>query len=355
MASDGTRCPGRHHPRRALSATAACLVALSLAPSAPSVRAEEEAAPSESRLHTPAQIFEIMEKSSLTYVLGTEESIAPQERGKPRQLSDDLALVKDGEGLALTTLSLSEKGRALLKKGEEAFSEKEYDRALERYTKVHETEPGYHHVLTLIGDIHFAKGDYDRATGYFLKVIELNFADYAAHWFLADTLWKTGKREEAVRRMTIAHLLNVHHPLMMKRLTAMREAVGRPWKDWTFAPQYSLAKEGETVKVNFHPDWIGYALVKAVWAYEPGYAESVSGPDHAKQVVKMDEEKEGLLAQFVTTEKNEKFRHLGEIIDAGYVNEMIYYEMVGRIVPEALILMPREFFDRVVEYVDRFH
>ncbi|MGH9748896.1 MAG: tetratricopeptide repeat protein [Candidatus Polarisedimenticolia bacterium] len=296
------------------------LIALGLALSPRSVRAEATAAPSESKLRTPARIFEILEKSSLTYELGIEDSAAPLERWKPRQLSSDLAIVKNGESLTLTTLSLSEKGRALLKKGEEAFSKKDHDRALERYTKVHETEPGYHHALTLIGDIHFAKGDYDRAREYFLEVIELNFADYAAHWFLADTLWKTGKREEAVRRMTVAHLLNVHHPLMSKRLTAMREAIGRPWKDWTLAPRYTLTIEGNTVKVKFHPDWMGYALVKAVWAHEPGYAGSMAGPDHG-----------------------------------GYADEMIYYEIAGRIAPEALILMPREFFDRVVDYVDRFH
>jgi len=69
----------------------------------------------------------------------------------------------------------------------------------------------------------------------------------------------------------------------------------------------------------------------------------------------MNEEKEGLLAMYVVHEKDKAFETLRAIIDQGYVAEMIECEIMDGKAPEALVLMPRKSFTRLVEYVDKLH
>lgn len=323
----------------------------------PAIALDEPAQPEKkSKLHTPAEIFEILEKSSVVYELGVDKNIAPEPAGKGRVLSDYTYLKSSPNGdSTLTTLPLSAEGNKVLNEGLDAFEKKDYETALKLYTRVHEMDPEYHHALTLIGDIHYFQGDLKQAMDWFQKAIDHNFADYAAHWFLADAQWKTGKREEAVRRMTTAHLLNVNHQMMRERLAAMRKEIKRPWDDWTFSPRYKVEKLEDKVKVTFQEDWLPYAIVKAVWAHEPGYKEATAGPDYEKLIVCMEEEKEGLLAMYVVHEKDRDFKTLRKIVDEGYVSEMIEYEILAGKAPEAIVLMPRDSFNRLVEYVDKFH
>jgi tetratricopeptide (TPR) repeat protein len=323
----------------------------------PAIALDEPAKPEKrSKLHTPAEIFDILEKSSVVYELDVDKDIATQPTEKGRVLSDYTYLKSSADGAStLTTLPLSPDGNRVLKEGLDAFEKKDYEKALKLYTKVHEMDPEYHHALTLIGDIHYFQGDLKEAMSWFEKAIDRSFADYAAHWFLADALWKTGKRGEAVRRMTTAHLFNVNHQMMRDRLAAMRKEIKRPWNDWTFSPRYRVEKVEGKVKVVFQEDWMPYAIVKAVWAHEPGYKEATAGPDYEKLIVCMEEEKEGLLAMYVVHGKDKEFKTLRAIIDGGYISEMIDYEIMAGKAPEAIVLMPRDSFTRLVEYVDRFH
>ena len=55
----------------------------------------------------------------------------------------------------------------------------------------------------------------------------------------------------------------------------------------------------------------------------------------------------------VTT--NEKVKHIEKIINGGYANEFIYYELRARRAPEAVVMLPRKVFMRLVDYVDTFH
>ncbi len=303
-------------------------------------------------LHTPDQVLKIMEKSSLAYEIGVDNALRPPALEDPRVLSNRLFLRQDGENLDLVALSLSKEAGEILEAGEDAYNKKDYDLALERYDKVLEMEPGFVHALTLIGDVHYARGEYEQARDFFQKAIDRNFADYDAHWFLADTLWRLGDKGQAIEQITIAHLLNVNHETLRKALLQLRDQIGRPWRDWDYAPRFSLGRDGKKVKVTAHEDWLGYAIVKAVWAYEPGYAEGMAGPDYSKNVITMEEEKEALLAVLNTPKAPQQ---LARIVDDGFVNEFLYYEVLARRTPATIVLLPRELFMRLVQYVNTYH
>ena len=312
--------------------------------------------PSESKktpeLHEPAEIMKIMEDSTLTYELGSGDDLSPAQIESPRVLSDQMLLLEEGGGYSLTYYSLPEDARALLESAENAYDAKDYEEALKRYAQLKEKQPAYWHVSVLIGDTYYAMGDYDKAQSAFKEAIKHNFADYQAHWFLGDTQWRRGDQTGAIRSLTTAHLLNVNHKTVREKLLSYRTKAGRPWKAWTYEPRYALKKEGNTIKVTFAKEWLGYAIVKAVWAFEPGYAHDMVGPDYEKNVITMPEEKEALIATIAT---NHELKHIEKIIDDGYADEFIYYELLARKAPDAIVLFPREMFDRLVDYVDTHH
>jgi tetratricopeptide (TPR) repeat protein len=304
-------------------------------------------------LHSFDKIAKIMEDSTLVYELGSDENLPEQSIESPPGLSDQALLQEDNKGgYTLTEFRLSEEAGKKFKQAEEAYQAKDYDGALKLYEEVRALQPDYYHVLTVMGDVYYMKGQYKEAKAYYQEAIQHNFADYQAHWFLADADWKLNDQKEAVEQITTAHLLKVNHSEIRKALLRYREKVGRPWKEWKFSPRYSLTQDGKKIKVVSGTEWLGYAAVKAVWKYEPGYAESMVGPDYEKRVVIIEEEKEALIAYLSQEHPMEPLR---KIVDDGYTDEFIYYELLAPRAPIAMVLMPRQSFNRILDYIDKYH
>jgi len=302
------------------------------------------------KLHTPSEIIKIMEDSKLTYEI-VDDYVAPP-LGPPVVISNHMYLREKDSGYSLEMFSLSDQAKPVYDQAEEAFHKQDFTRAMTLYRQVLAVQPEYFYALTLIGDAYFAMGQFDSAKTYFLHSIDLNFADYNAHWFLADTYKRVNNMEEAAREATIAHLLNVNHVNLQKVIRAYRERTNRPWKEWTFDPRYTLSKDADKVVIKTTPEWMGYAMVKAVWAYEPGYAESMLGEEKNNLVIVWPEEKEAIVAALVM---NDNVKHINDIIDKGFFTEFVLYEVAAKKHPSVLVLLPRETFTRVVEYVNTFH
>jgi hypothetical protein len=64
------------------------------------------------------------------------------------------------------------------------------------------------------------------------------------------------------------------------------------------------------------------------------------------------EEQEAILALLAF---NNELENINEIIEKGFLSEFLTYEVLAKKDPSALVLMPREKFMRLVEYVNSFH
>ena len=113
-----------------------------------------------------------------------------------------------------------------------------------------------------------------------------------------------------------------------------------------------MSQEDNNVKIYFNPDWLGYVLVKALWKYEPGYSEKMFGPGYEYQLVCFLEEKEAIGSLLA---HNKKIGYIEQIIDDGFINEFILYEIVLKKSPNTLLPLQRDLFMRVVNYVDIYH
>jgi tetratricopeptide (TPR) repeat protein len=330
-----------------------CVLLIFLAETSLPLQASADNWDGEISLHTPAEIVELVETSSVVYEIGILAT--PLEREDEPVLAPQLYVKTTPDGAEIAHYVLSAAAAVALERGEEAFQEKQYGDALAQYRIVQQLEPEYASLLTLIGDVLYVQRKYARAIEYFEQAIARNFIDYQAHWFLADAQWAQGATEIALHHLTIAHVLNINHPQLRQRLMAYREQAGTPWKSWEFSPQYTLTKQQERVQVRSTEEWLGYALVKALWAYEPGYAEAMGEPDCGQQVVCMLAEKEALVSLLTQHDGTDLFHHLHPIIQDRFVQELIWYELIAPKVPEALLLLPNESLMRIVEYVKRYH
>ncbi len=236
---------------------------------------------------------------------------------------------------------------------EKAWSEKRFDDAIAAYKKAATMDPEFSTIYCNLGDAYYGKGDMAGAKIYFEKAISVNFIDYQAHWFLADTLAALGDLKGAVREMTLAHVLNPCHAEIRRSLHGDRERSGRPFNDWTFIPQCRVTKNNGKILIEAKPDWVSYGLVRSIYLSQTqvgGRSMSITGPrgESTRLITEIDSIKA------LDTAKPE-FKLIGKIIKAGYLEEFIYYEILTRAHPEEMLVLGEKKIRRIADYVDMFH
>jgi hypothetical protein len=184
------------------------------------------------------------------------------------------------------------------------------------------------------------------------KAIDRNYVDFASHRLLGEVYRKSGDTVRAIKELTLAHVLNINDQEIRGQLEEWRLLSNRQWNPTHVNPRFLIRKIGDTVYVRAPLDWIGYAQVKAVWKYEPGYARRQLGYDPAGSVFVMMEEKEAVVGAMTT---NRDFGFINPVIEQGYLNEFILYELVGPRYPMNIVILPKDMIERIAEYVDKFH
>lgn len=308
------------------------------------------AASADATLTPPAEIVRIMERSSLEYTFQIPAESEVEQEKPGRVLVPGLVLQERDGTVSVASQVLSPALELRMHEAENRFEQADFEGAIEIYEEVLKSDPTYYQGLTLIGDAYFAMGRMKTARRYFEQAIDSNFVDYQAHWFLADTLWSLGLRELALDEIVVAHLLNVNHAVLKEEMISFHKQMGQDWKNWTYAPRVQLRKDGNTVNIGCRPEWIGYCLVKAVWKYEPGYAESKGKSSEA--VFFPVEEKEALAALLA---HNDELPHIGAIVSDGFTDAFLLYERAAKKHPLAVLLLPREEFLRLKTYVEQYH
>ncbi len=303
-------------------------------------------------LHSPAEIFKIMEQSKLTYSLNLLDSNETVPVESPQVLHNQFYLAKQDDKIVLKEYELKDSVQKMFDQAEEHFHNEEYNKALELYRKVYHDQPDFYYALTMCGDVHFMTNQLDSAVYYFKQAIAKNPIDYTAYWFLGDTFWKKGQLKLALDHVTRAHVLNKYNPRLLERLEFHRDENGRDWQEWSFDPQYTLSKEGNKVTIKMKKEWMGYVFVKALWKYEPGYAEQMLGYKPDENSINLLEESEAVLSLVSQKHGHERLK---KIVKEGYFEPFFYYEIAAPQNAAALLLLPEEELNKIIEYVNKYH
>lgn len=303
-------------------------------------------------IHAPDEIFKIMEKSAITYELRElEDEILPPDRTGNLNYNHFYRVIDEGQILTFR-YEADSVVQELLRRAEAFFKEREFQAAREMYLEVLEADSTYYEVMTYIGQTHGIDGDFDKAIEWYKETIRKNYIDYMAHWFLADAYKSQGELDKAVDEITIAMILNRNNPRIKKSFNEIYRLKKLNTDDWN--PQMRIDSIGANkVSIAFDADWLGYALVKALWRYEPGYKESMGVSDGSFSTI---EEKESFVSLMTgldkkTIKKNPEFKALKSSLDKEMIDEYIFYEIVLPEHPFVAYQLPEEFIDQIKDYV----
>ena len=265
--------------------------------------------------------------------------------------------VETGSKIDLKKIDLEGNFVGSFKNAENYFEKGQYDDAIENYEKAYKEEPNAHFLLTLIGQCHALKKDFDEAAKYYKLAIKNNYIDYMAHWFLADIYAGNRNYKDAVREITLASILNRNNPRIFKSLKSIYDNAGIKWLDFQFTPQMTLQKiKEDSIVISFDLNWLVYAMIKAYWKCEPGYKESmgVTGDDDLSMV----EEREALANEYYSLKKkNTDLKDkpdlliLEKAIEGKMLDEFIVYEIMLLKHPIAAYTLPKATLELIADYV----
>ncbi len=311
------------------------------------------------KIHTPAEIINIMEKSKVSYEIEMLDLKLECADYTEKLNYHDKYRIETDSGLFTYSYSPNSLAKPYFDKAEQYYNEGKNDFAFTNYQLALKADSGLYLVMTYIGQLYEHNNDYENAIEWYKKAISKNYIDYMAHWFLADALVKRNDLQGAVDHIVIAHILNRNNPRIKDALFRILHAADYTTDDWCFNPQIELSKISDNkVSVKFDSKWTGYAVAKAVWAFEPGYSRSMGvEPGHYSTI----EDKECLISLLMGLEsskakikKDAQLVVLKKAAEDGYINEYIMYEIMLPPNPDVVNQLSKETIMRISDYLLKY-
>ncbi len=309
-------------------------------------------------IHSPRQIFQILEKSDVVYKIEITDLPFPIPNRSNHLNRNDYYVTEEDGNISVLEYEIDDDAKIHIDLAESHFRNRRFADARSEYYKVLEVSPEYYKVLTYIAQTYGMEGDLDKALEIYKQAIEKNRIDFLAHMLIADIFKLQGDYEKAAYHITYAQILNRNNP----RINAWRQEIYskakmRKQSDFIFHPQIKLSADEDVTEVEIlaTQPWLLYSLAKAVWEYEPGYAESQG---KAEGEFSMLEEKEAivcLLTYLDNAKRKEKkkpeFAALQKALDASMLDEFIVYELWLLDYPWIAYGFSESFMNYLVDYV----
>lgn len=321
----------------------------------------------------PDQIFEILEKSEITYAIETEPDVSsknlaevsdqPVPRSRP---VDAYVHVKGGDGPRKV---VSERPPAhvaeLFGRAGEAFTKGDLQAAHDLYAEAAEKAPGYFKVYTFLGNTLHLLGRHGDAEVAFMKALELNPLDYQAFMFLGDTYHSMGRYHRAKAVLLRAYMLNKTSEAVQERLTITLAKLDLRLREHRLDPAFKLERtEQARVTMSFRGEagmrWLALAACMACWAYEDACAGRSPVEDDP---LRLSMYRECLInhAAALAVRRDGGTEALGPdeapllaAIEQGFLEAIIFWEVLGDVAPLVIYLLPDAVQEDIVRYIERF-
>ena len=307
------------------------------------------------QIHSPAEILKIMSDSKLSYEVNViDKAIECPDYSKKLNYHDSYR-VKSDSGLFTYAFKPNEKAKHLFDKAE-TFFQSNVDSALFYYELSLKADSTLYNVMTYIGQMYEHKGDVANTIKWYKKAISKNYIDYMAHWFLADACLKTGDTKNAVNEIVIAQILNRNNQNIKKSAANIFKKSFLSSDDWYFNPQVEMKKVSDSkISLAFNEKWIGYAMAKALWSFEPGYSKSMGVGQGQYSTI---EDRECLISLLVSLENSKieidndrQLSILKEAAENKFLDEYILYEIVLPKTPFVACQLPEETILGIKDYI----
>lgn len=307
------------------------------------------------QIHSTDEILKIMSDSKLSYeVKMLDKDIECPDYSKKLNYHDSYRVETDS-GLYTYSFKLNKIAEPLFNKAE-SFFKSDVDSAIYYYKLSLIADTSLYFVMTYIGQAYEHKKDFTNAIEWYKMAIGKNYIDYMAHWFLADAYFEGGDMKNAVDEIIIAQILNRNNQGIKKSATEIFKQSYMSTSDWYFNPQMELRKVSEkNISVGVNEKWIGYALAKALWLYEPGYSKSMGVEEGIHSTL---EDKECLVSLLIALENSkaeiENDRQLVVLkasAEKNYLDDYILYEVVLPQTPFVAFQLSKEKILEIKDYI----
>lgn len=271
----------------------------------------------------------------------------------------------------------------LLAEGEALYDREQYAEAGERYRKMIELDANDAGAHLLYGDVFFfGEGDYAAAVAEYRKALAIDATNSMAYFFSANALVRLDRGDEARAAIVSALSYNPVYESLYEVLDNQPEAFGlRPLARHRFNPPRGYAGKpdanGITVYGGADDEWRTYAICKAVLRNEPAARKEILGD--AEEVEASFREERACVMSYVdgnldrtraalqkaagnkpvSDEDVRKAapplaRHLLEVLQTGYADGYVAFEILGQRCPIAAVMYPEELHREVEKYVARY-
>ncbi len=311
------------------------------------------------KIHSTADLMKIMAKSKLLYQIKMLDTAIVCKNYSDNLNYNNCYRVSTSSKITTYQYKMNDMAKPLFEKAEAFFKSNSLDSALVYYKLTLAADSSQYFVMTYIGQIYDGKPDYANAIDWYKKAIGKNYIDYMAHWFLADDYMAMNDVKKAVDEIVIAQILNRNNPRIKKSMTTILGNDDRNTMDWYFTPQIAINKiSDKTINVAMNEKWVGYAIAKAIWTYEPGYKESMGDKENEHSTLEDDECLISLLTGLenakIDLKNDPQLQILKEAAENGYLQDYVLYEILLPQTPFIAFQLPEQTILDIRNYILKY-
>lgn len=321
----------------------------------------------------PDQIETILRSSKLVYRVRANrvvqsakltEIVDAKDKNEARKMDPFLEVRRDNGKVELRSHAPDAELEPIFAKASQAFAARDFEGARRLYLEAVKAEPLYFKSYTYLGNSLYFLGRYVEAEQAFLEALRLNPFDYQAHLFMGDTLHQLGHYERAKHALTKAFMLNRENEVVQERLRSTLAKMSLSLRTHRVAPPVRIeAGVGDEVLIRLDrdrgKDWYPLAACMACWAYE-NRCKARAEPE--RDPLRLAMYRECLLNQAASVAARKETKDpvspddasLLAAIEDGYLEAIVFWEVVASRAPAVMLLLPKSLRDDVIEYIDRY-
>ena len=226
------------------------------------------------QFYSTEQILKMMIDSPTHYLVSINDSLSIEPPERVMRYDPIFYQGKLNGESVLMREDMDQRTQILYDRAETLFMDGDFEMALGFYQTIAEEHPELSLPMAYLGQTYRILGNFPAAKACLIKAVKTNFHNYMAQWFLANIYWSEGKIKQAVNHITLAKILCRNNPMIDLSLTGILQEAKRDTTDLYFEPKVNIYRtHADTVHVEMDPEWVRYAMVKAMWMFEPGFHE----------------------------------------------------------------------------------
>lgn len=321
---------------------------------------------------SPAEIFQRLEKSPITFDIKGIEQLADVPRGKLaeamwRELVPPLdypKVTRSKSGITVAPWPVQKATGPEHQKAEQAYQTKDFEGAAEHYRAALKIDPRDYVARAYLGDTYlFGTKDPAAALENYEAAIALNPDDYRLYFFRANAHRHLEHKAESLADLRRSLVLKPRNSILIGAVQRSGGSMGRIEPDVLVLRSFARAEGGDfTIYADVErAEWLAWASCKAMWLADEAHRVEMTGDKkHGWSTIEEIECLASLIAVYErgleTKEgmRDDRLDRLVAIAKDGLIAALVVYEIGSRVDPQIVLKLDDSFRKLVERYVEKY-